>query len=115
MTRPLAVLAEIIRGLDQTGAEMVLPDPVDRDACRERVLRVGDPAGERRARSGAVSRQLRQIVADKDRGWARSHGLALAIPIAALQDMNRRALRGIVLDAGNHGGRGREVIFERLD
>src|SRR5947209_294592 len=43
--RPLAALAKIVRGADQTLAEVVLPDPVHHHARRQRVLRASQPVG----------------------------------------------------------------------
>ena len=44
--RPLAALAEIVGRADQALAEMVLPDPVDHDAGRQRVVGARQPVGQ---------------------------------------------------------------------
>ena len=42
----IALGAEIIGGLDQTGAEELLPEPIHLDTSSERVLRTDEPVGE---------------------------------------------------------------------
>src|SRR5579875_4050267 len=42
----LAELAEIARGTDDAFAEMMLPDAIDHDACRQRMVRPRQPAGQ---------------------------------------------------------------------
>ncbi len=42
-------MAEVARGGDEAGVEAELPEPVDDDAGGERVIRGGDPRGERGA------------------------------------------------------------------
>ena len=46
MRRRRALGAEVVLGLDQAAAEVRLPDPVDRDAGRQRVPRIDQPAGQ---------------------------------------------------------------------
>ena len=46
MRRPLAELAEVARRADEAAAEVVLPDAIDDDAGRQRVVRAGDGLGQ---------------------------------------------------------------------
>ena len=46
MARRRALRAEVLVGLDEPPAEVRLPEPVDRDPGRQRVLRVDQPAGQ---------------------------------------------------------------------
>ena len=52
-----AVGAEVAGGADEASAEMVLPDAVDQDAGRERVVFVADPVGQGEA-AGGLRRRL---------------------------------------------------------
>ena len=54
MRRLLAQLAEVARGGHQPAAEMILPDAVDDDARGERIVRLREPAGQRRAAARGV-------------------------------------------------------------
>ena len=47
MRRPLAGDAEVARRVDQAGAEMPLPDPVDDDAHRDRLRRIASASSRR--------------------------------------------------------------------
>src|SRR5438067_9039138 len=49
MGRTLAARPEVVRRADEALTEVPLPDAIDDDACRERVLRRGDPVGKCRA------------------------------------------------------------------
>src|SRR6266480_139798 len=44
--RAITVEAEVVRRTDKASAEMIVPDAVDQDASRERIVRAGDPLGE---------------------------------------------------------------------
>ena len=46
MARRVALEAEVVRCPDDALAKVVQPEPVDQHACGQRILRVGDPAGE---------------------------------------------------------------------
>ena len=49
---PAAAGPEVARGLDNSPAEMVVPDAVDNHSREERILRRGHPGGERPAALG---------------------------------------------------------------
>ena len=89
MRRRLALNAEILGRLDQAGAEVVLPDPVDDHAGRERVLRRNQP------RSQAQPIALGPVGSGgKRRGHARLDLLALVghVVPAALEHERRPRL-----------------------
>ena len=44
--RPLAALAEVVGRANQALAEVVLPDPIDHDAGRQRVVGTRQPVGQ---------------------------------------------------------------------
>ena len=73
-----AHLAEVVAGLDEAAAEVALPDAVDHHAGGERVLRIGDPAGQGEAAAGGGRREgrLRRSaeLADKELGWTARFG-----------------------------------------
>ena len=61
--RRLALDAEVLGRLDQARAEMVLPDPVDGHAGRQRVVGTSQPARQAEAvarRAGGQRRQARR-------------------------------------------------------
>ena len=97
---PFAVDAEVVGGGDQPDAEVPLPDPVDDDPGPQGILRVGEPPGEVRPAPGVGG-----IGRDLDVGRISLHGrepaggdeFALAVDVAARQDVRRRRVR-------DHGG-----------
>ena len=99
VARAVAVLAKIVRRLDEAGAEVVLPDAIHGDAGGEWVRGRGEPARELGARSGGVGGQFGQIVAHEHGRRAWRDGLAFVVPIAALEHVDGCALRGFVADA----------------
>ena len=46
MRRGIALRAEVVFGLDNAPAEILLPDAIDDDARGERIVRGNNPAGE---------------------------------------------------------------------
>jgi hypothetical protein len=89
MTRFLAAIAEVVAGRHQASAEVMLPDAVDHDASRQRIVRRGDPAGQLqspalRGRQGWLLRtghDAREVTGD-----CHSEGEAVAAPVNAQVD-----------------------------
>ena len=52
MTWLAAHAAEVVRGIDQAAAKVMLPDAIDDAAPGERIVFVGDPLGQSRAAGG---------------------------------------------------------------
>ena len=52
MTGPAAVESEVVGGLDDARAEVVMPEPVDDDPGEERVRRMRQPLGQHPAAIG---------------------------------------------------------------
>src|SRR4051812_18336929 len=46
MRRPFALRTEVFAGFDQAASEVLLPNPVDRNARRERIVLADQPLGE---------------------------------------------------------------------
>ena len=80
VARPVSVRAEVVRRLDDAAAEVVLPDAVDHDARRQRMVGPGSHCASRVRGSVHVGRQLGQRVGDQDAEGPRADGLALVLP-----------------------------------
>ena len=85
MRRPVAALAEIVGGADQSLAEVMLPDPIDHDAGRQRMIGACQPVGQLPP-AAALGDPLRAFARQDAREAAR-HGLAEFLVIAAQKDL----------------------------
>ena len=92
----LAHLAEVLERGDDAAAEMLLPEAIDDDPRGHRILRRGDPLREREpaARRVAVGARNfgRRIAVGDDVDEARLHLRAVALDVAANQEIRRRHL-----------------------
>src|SRR5688572_25261872 len=82
MTWTGSLSAKVVRGRHDASTEQLLPDPIDRDACRERILGREDPARQGKAVPLRVGRQRRQ-----NRWHVFADGHALATKVAANVDV----------------------------
>ncbi len=92
MRRPLALRAEVLDRLHQARAEEHLPEPVDRHARRQRIVRVDEPAGEAEP---VVRHPLVAAASDSRPGTPGADLLARLVVLAAEQHVRRRAASGI--------------------
>ena len=69
----LSARAEIVGGLDESSSEDLLPDPVDRDSCGERILLRHEPVRE-------VEPSRRRVLHSE----RRQHGWSVAIYLNAV-------------------------------
>ena len=110
----LAAEAEVAGRADEAGAEVVQPDAVDQHAGRQRVLRVGDGAGQPQA-AAAVAEGAAILAGDHFEELPR-HRLAGAVRVAAAEDARLVRRRGID-EYHRPRRRGRAVgppLFDRL-
>lgn len=61
MRRLAAEEAEVAGGIDDAGAEVMLPDPVCEDPCGQRVSIAGDPLCERESALTLVCIRLQRV------------------------------------------------------
>src|SRR5262249_43394454 len=79
--------AKITRGADNALAEMMLPETIDKDAGRQRMVRVRDPLGQGNA-PFSVARIRRQLQFRAKRGeGSRSDGFTLLHWVAPVEAM----------------------------
>ena len=113
--------AEVVRGGDDAAPEQVVPDAVDHDPGRQRVVGVGEVVGERAAAA------LRAFVAASAQHLeeAARYGRCRPRRVAALE---QRVVGGVRLDQAGHARRGRGIeavrahllhqlleVFERVE
>ena len=119
MTRAFALVAEVLTGLHQSGAEQLLPEPIDRHAGRERVTRVGEP--QRKAEP--VAWQVRPH--RWQHGWRHPLDLGPARVVLATLKHERVAWFGtlghhqrrgdVLLGLGNGAGYLSDLFLQRIE
>ena len=116
MARAIALGPEVVDRLDEPGAEVVLPDPVDEDPGRQRDARVDEPSGEPRPGVGDVR------LGSSGRSSARGRRAAGARPGRPCSPRHRASGRGSPSGArrrsrspGWSGAAGGVRVFEVLD
>jgi len=92
MGRALAARAEILGRLHQADAEMLLPEPIDDDACRERMSRRRKPLGKLRARIFHFHGEFRQIISHQHAERPRPDRKGPAPCYLKLMDYNARTI-----------------------
>ena len=118
MRRPFAALAEIVGGADQALAEVVLPDPIDHDAGRQRMVGARQPVGQ--LPPAAPLGDPRRVLARQDAREAARHGLAGLLVVAAQEDLGvlealvTRALGAAVLHDDGLGDLRRGLLLQRV-
>src|SRR5262245_18850197 len=85
MRRGIDARAKIVGGADQTPAEVVLPQPVDQDARRQRVLGPTQPACE-----GSAVRPALLGLTDEHLWEAGLNARPFAVRVAPLEDVRWR-------------------------
>ena len=99
MRRRRCLRAEVVGVLDEAAAEMSLPDAVDDHAGHERIGRIGEPAGERRATPGDAGQRPTDLgdrlgLGGEGRQEARLHFAERLVIVAACQKKRRRNRAG---------------------
>src|SRR5438128_666443 len=89
MARSLTAAAEVKRGLNERSAEVPAPEVIDGDAGRQRVLGVGDPAGQGSPAARAGTRV--------DRGERRVNG-RVGVEISATLGHTRRRIGSLFFE-----------------
>ena len=90
MRGPAAVEAKVVGRVDQSRAEVIVPDSIDDNSREERVVSVGDPGSELSStiRFGSVRRKREVRVHTTDRGHrSRRDHLTHVVRIASQQDV----------------------------
>ena len=119
MRRRRRLRAEVVGVLDEAAAEMSLPDAIDDHAGHERIGRIGEPAGQRRATPGdAGPRPIdlgdRLGLGREDRQEAGPH-FAERLVVAAAGQKKRRGNRAGDFVGRHHVGRLRRLRTGRLE
>src|SRR5262245_1395287 len=107
-----AVESKIVRRIDESDAEVMMPDAIDDDARRQRIAWIGDPAGEADASRG-FGRIGGELELRGDRAQrtnpAGGHEITFSIQIPALEEMGGLGLAG---DGGIGPSAGEEAPFQ---
>ena len=99
MARPGALGAEVLNRFDEPGAEVHLPEAIDRDPGSQRVIRRHQPLGEAQAVIAGMGRQRRQ-----GRGQTGRHLRAFLVVFAAEQNVCRSRRSHFFHDHGGGDG-----------
>ena len=91
MSRQAATDAEVVGSPDQARSEMVLPNPVDDHAPRQRVVAGHDPTP---ATGQTVGRLEDRLLGNQGRRHRGRHQHTRLVRIASIQQMSRRWRRG---------------------
>ena len=118
MRRVAAHRAEVVRRGDDALAEVVLPESIDDDAGRERVIGTREPFGERRAAAGGIwstfGRSDLRLACAEELGEAGLHFLAGLQIVAAGEHAGWWGLI-VAVEDGHRGGKrlGLDIVVLR--
>jgi len=96
--------AEVLRGLDEADTKNAFPDPIDEDACDQRIVLGGHPVGESETIGRQTGIELSEALWD-----SRRDSFARGIVLAAEQDL--RHWGGRILRQDHDARLG---LFERI-